>query len=388
MFHMESPSIAEVAQECSVSSSIVYKNIEYLNEFLINYDLEVRLSPLRLSGNEKQIRFFYKQFFWFVFHGLKWPFNNISEQELADIIQQEAPFLLTGKTNILRESILFDIAIIVSRRRNKQFISSQVSYFTNSPLNKIICSAGALQNINTPKEYQLLERSYHIALLEGDSPLSKDFNLMQELLYFYRDQNSIPYQLMIYLMEIISRFLTSTDFTIINTISFKMNVIRLFSQLFYFKGEKKFFFPLLNKEENCQNPFLVNLLDFLVKELINYCPELSHDLVSLKQKLKNLLANYISFTKYLPEIIILLDNDISPLRERIIYQIKSLNYNCIFIEYPDCSQDYDLLLSNSIVLNLECDKFFMFSYNELTAHDCVLLEQKLKHITHEKLKRP
>ncbi|WP_149023052.1 helix-turn-helix domain-containing protein [Listeria floridensis] len=384
LFHMETPSINQLAEECASSSVIIYKQIKALNRFLELYDIQIKLSPLRLSGSEEQIRFFYKHFFWYIFHGIDWPFKNVTESELTNLIQLQAPFLIPPKSNTIKESILFDIAIILSRRRNQQFISRQITYYPDSPLNKVIYSAGSFQNIDSPKTYHFLEKSYSMALLETDSPVSDEPSLMQEMLFFYQQEDSTFYRMMMTLMEIFREKLTKNDFQKIDIIPFKMKIIRLFFRIFYFKGEKNSLFPFLNEEET-ENSFLTHLLEFSIVRLLHSFPELDKNAQILYTRLKTLLSSNLSFTSYLPTVTILLDIDTEPLREHISHQIQSLDYNCIFLDHPSISAECDLLISNSILPSIECDEAFIFSHKKLTNYDCTLLNQRLAQITKTKI---
>ncbi|MBC6296781.1 hypothetical protein HCJ45_06645 [Listeria sp. FSL L7-1517] len=378
-------SISELAEACHCSTVLLYRKIKKLNLFLESYNIQILLSPVRLCGAEEQIRYIYKCFFWSIYRGIEWPFVNLPRQELLDLVQKKTPFLLSYQASVMKESILYDIAIIMTRRKMNYFVSHIITQNMNSPLTKILSSFESLNKSQRLPSISKFENSYILALLEIPSFVSNDPSVTNEMYHFYQHQNHISYEILVFIIQILKQYLTPSDYLKINNPSFKMDVIRTFFILFYFEGDKNNFFPF-SKKQHKTNLYLKQLIFHITEKARNKHPLLYKKEAFWTERLSKILATTLSFKKYLPEISILIDTDIDALDNRLIGQIKEFGYNCSFSNFSNPSQldEYDLLLSNAISA-YNMNEVFIFFHQQLTPFDCTLLEKKLHDLTIKKI---
>lgn len=80
IFNNENLMTADLAKFNGVSTPTIYRTINKINEVLKkDYDIIVTQNPYRLSGNEREIRNFYTQFFIEKYLAYPWPFPDLDE---------------------------------------------------------------------------------------------------------------------------------------------------------------------------------------------------------------------------------------------------------------------------------------------------------------------
>lgn len=384
LFTRQVSSTSVLAEKCFSSTVTIHQNIKQLNVFLKRYDLQILSSPIRITGEEHQIRFMYKAFFWAVYYGNEWPFILVPKEELIKEIEDAAPYLTSHHTNMIQETILYDIAVILSRRTTKNFITKQITHSPNSPLNKILYNSGKLVELGSPKEQVTLENSFTLAILEGPSIVNRDYSLTHEMFFHYQNNPTTVYHMLLTLMEYLRVLLTDEDYRKMDTTAIKMQFIQVFSMVTYFQGLKEDFIPFRDKQER-NNLFLAQIVQKIIHKLIETYPKLEVAEEALRRQLNRILADNLNFTKYLPAITILIDFDMNPLHNCLIQQIKKLDYHCLFLSYLDAPNDCDLLISSSIPSELAFRKKFTLFHRNLTYNDYQLLDQLLSELTREKL---
>lgn len=127
IFHSGSINLKDFAKKHFVSYNSLYKKLSSKNKLLKNFDLKfVTNKQAELAGNERQLRFFYSEFFWYSYSGIKWPFPNISRQSLKKLINPIE--LIRGKKLgfVEKEKILYDLAVFMSRIQQGHFIPTAI----------------------------------------------------------------------------------------------------------------------------------------------------------------------------------------------------------------------------------------------------------------------
>ncbi|WP_439442936.1 helix-turn-helix domain-containing protein [Listeria aquatica] len=384
LFTQQVSSTFALAEKCFSSSVTIHQNIKQLNVFLEQYDLQISASPIRIAGEEHQIRFMYKAFFWALYQGNEWPFILVPKDELIEEIENTAPYLASHHTNMIQETILYDIAVILSRRTTKNFITKQITHSPTCPTNKILYNSGRLVELGSPKEFVKLENSFTLAILEGPSIVNRDYSLTHEMFFHYQNNPTDAYQMLLTLMECLQTFLTNEDYRTIDTTTIKMQFLQTFSMVNYFKGLKEDFIPFRDKQEK-NNLFLDQIVQKVIHKLVTSYPNLVVSKEVLRRQLSRILIDNLDFTKYLPVITILIDFDMNPLHNHLIKQIKKLDYHCLFLSYLDTPTNCDLLISSSVPSNLSSSKVFTLFHRNLTHNDYQLLDCLLSELTREKL---
>lgn len=308
----------------------------------------------------------------------------VPKDELIEEIENTAPYLASHHTNMIQETILYDIAVILSRRTTKNFITKQITHSPTSPINKILYNSGRLVELGSPKEFVKLENSFTLAILEGPSIVNRDYSLTHELFFHYQNNPTDAYQMLLTLMECLQTFLTNEDYRTIDTTTIKMQFLQTFSMVNYFKGLKEDFIPFRDKQEK-NNLFLDQIVQKVIHKLVTSYPNLVVSKEVLRRQLSRILIDNLDFTKYLPVITILIDFDMNPLHNHLIKQIKMLDYHCLFLSYLDTPTNCDLLISSSVPSNLSSSKVFTLFHRNLTHNDYQLLDCLLSELTREKL---
>lgn len=85
IFFHEGTSIQEISQDFYTSSANLYRlarNVIKASE--PDYQFNIQLSPVSISGNEIDIRYFYAQYFSERYYFLEWPFKDLPEEDLVE----------------------------------------------------------------------------------------------------------------------------------------------------------------------------------------------------------------------------------------------------------------------------------------------------------------
>lgn len=67
-----------------ISRSTLTRKTLPLRKFLERYDMGISFTSTEITGDERRIRFFLFSFYWFGFHGVRWPITAIQPQRLND----------------------------------------------------------------------------------------------------------------------------------------------------------------------------------------------------------------------------------------------------------------------------------------------------------------
>lgn len=81
-FFEEGDSIEELEERLFVSTSTIYRLVKQMNKVLSTYDFKVVLNPIRITGNEQNIRTYFYAYFYEKYLFTSWPFKTLNEEEL------------------------------------------------------------------------------------------------------------------------------------------------------------------------------------------------------------------------------------------------------------------------------------------------------------------
>ena len=86
IFLNEEKSIFDLADEFFISPSTLYRVVHHINEVSKAYNFQVETSPMRIVGSEKDIRFFFYQYFYEKYTRLDWPYDNVDENAIDNLL--------------------------------------------------------------------------------------------------------------------------------------------------------------------------------------------------------------------------------------------------------------------------------------------------------------
>ena len=87
VFFNEGCDTDSICREFYISSSSLYRIIRHINKIIKKqYRFEISLNPVRITGNEIDIRYFFAQYFSEKYYFLEWPFEDFSVEPLCKLL--------------------------------------------------------------------------------------------------------------------------------------------------------------------------------------------------------------------------------------------------------------------------------------------------------------
>ena len=87
IFFNEGCDTDSICKEFYISSSSLYRIISHINKIIKKqYHFEISLNPVRIIGNEIDIRYFFAQYFSEKYYFLEWPFEDFSVEPLCKLL--------------------------------------------------------------------------------------------------------------------------------------------------------------------------------------------------------------------------------------------------------------------------------------------------------------
>ena len=87
IFFNEGCQAESICKEFYISSSSLYRIISHINKIIKKqYRFEINLNPVRITGNEIDIRYFFAQYFSEKYYFLEWPFEDFSVEPLCKLL--------------------------------------------------------------------------------------------------------------------------------------------------------------------------------------------------------------------------------------------------------------------------------------------------------------
>lgn len=379
VFFNEGCSSESICQKFFISTSSLYRITNQINKTLRKqYQFEISLNPVKISGNETDIRYFFAQYFSEKYYFFDWPFKDFSPQPLADLLQfvrQETGFQLNF--SLLR---MLKLLLVVNLYRIK---SGHFLQLPEQPKNSdhftTFLESATFQDI-----IERFQQEYKIQL---------DQEVFEQLFISYSQQNffiqesaflsqvktdsyvSHSYQLLKNMMERICQKYHFQIENLDNVIWHLHNTAHLHRQ--ELSSEFVLFDQKGNTLKNFQNIF-PNFVSDVQKGIANYLAELQ--LEQHAMTIHHLAYTFITHSNHL--VLNLLQNQ-PKLKVLVLsnfdqYHAKSiadtLSYYCsnnfeLYVWQDmemsiDCLKDssYDIIISNFIIPNIE-NKRIIYSNN-------------------------
>lgn len=107
--YAEHISIVKFSTENYVSLASVRRKYQSLNASFNGLDLSIKKDTF--SGDEKQVRWFFSEFYWQVFKGTEWPFRLIPKEFMEDVFEKILNFFQVELIPEVKEEMLYWVTI-------------------------------------------------------------------------------------------------------------------------------------------------------------------------------------------------------------------------------------------------------------------------------------
>src|SRR5690625_7593229 len=87
IFLKEEMTITDLTELLSTSPSTTYRLIDQINETFEKSNFRIETNPCRIEGSEKEIRYFFYNYFRSEYSNLQWHYKSIKEKDLDDFLK-------------------------------------------------------------------------------------------------------------------------------------------------------------------------------------------------------------------------------------------------------------------------------------------------------------
>jgi len=110
IFFNEGCQAESICKEFYISSSSLYRIISQINKVIKRqFQFEISLTPVQIIGNERDIRYFFAQYFSEKYYFLEWLFENFSSEplsQLLELVYKETSFPMNLSTHRMLKLLL------------------------------------------------------------------------------------------------------------------------------------------------------------------------------------------------------------------------------------------------------------------------------------------
>lgn len=184
LFFSNELNIVKFSLESFSSLSTIKRKIKKLNSVVSSFNFKItsRDNIYTLKGNEANIRFFFSFLFWDVYNGVEWPFYNIDQIKVFNLINQLSEKLDLSVSYSLKNRIAYNHAVGITRYFHNQPIILE----KNEEWYKLIKINNRLVKTLPINVIQLLKEDY----LLSDDEAQYEFSRMQIGQSFYQNRTT------------------------------------------------------------------------------------------------------------------------------------------------------------------------------------------------------
>ena len=215
IFFNEGCQAESICKEFYISSSSLYRIISQINKVIKRqFQFEISLTPVQIIGNERDIRYFFAQYFSEKYYFLEWPFENFSSEplsQLLELVYKETSFPMNLSTHrmlkLLLVTNLYRIKFGHFTEVDKDSFNDQSLDFLMQAegIEDIVASFDSEYHISLNKEVMgqlfvsyfqkmfFIDEEVFLSYAKTDSYVKKSYRLLGELV----DQVSREYNLQI-----------------------------------------------------------------------------------------------------------------------------------------------------------------------------------------------
>lgn len=159
IFFNEGCDTDSICKEFYISSSSLYRIIRHINKIIKKqYRFEISLNPVRITGNEIDIRYFFAQYFSEKYYFLEWPFEDFSVEPLCKLlalVYKETAFPVNFATQRMLKLLL---VTNLYRIKFGHFLEVEKNSFNNQLLESFMQAEGIEEIVAS------FDSEYHISL--------------------------------------------------------------------------------------------------------------------------------------------------------------------------------------------------------------------------------
>ena len=159
VFFNEGCDTDSICKEFYISSSSLYRIISHINKIIKKqYRFEISLNPVRIIGNEIDIRYFFAQYFSEKYYFLEWPFEDFSVEPLCKLlalVYRETAFPVNFATQRMLKLLL---VTNLYRIKFSHFLEVEKNSFNNQLLESFMQAEGIEDIVAS------FDSEYHISL--------------------------------------------------------------------------------------------------------------------------------------------------------------------------------------------------------------------------------
>ena len=159
VFFNEGCDTDSICKEFYISSSSLYRIISHINKIIKKqYRFEISLNPVRIIGNEIDIRYFFAQYFSEKYYFLEWPFEDFSVEPLCKLlalVYKETAFPVNFATQRMLKLLL---VTNLYRIKFSHFLEVEKNSFNNQLLESFMQAEGIEDIVAS------FDSEYHISL--------------------------------------------------------------------------------------------------------------------------------------------------------------------------------------------------------------------------------
>ena len=159
IFFNEGCQAESICKEFYISSSSLYRIISQINKVIKRqFQFEISLTPVQIIGNERDIRYFFAQYFSEKYYFLEWPFENFSSEplsQLLELVYKETSFPMNLSTHRMLKLLL---VTNLYRIKFSHFLEVEKNSFNNELLESFMQAEGIEDIVAS------FDSEYHISL--------------------------------------------------------------------------------------------------------------------------------------------------------------------------------------------------------------------------------
>lgn len=172
----------------------------YLSDFqnkIAPYLVRIDRANFRLIGEEHHIRYFTSTIYWHCSNGLKWPFKNVSREQMLPYTERFKVAYQLDFNNIVREKLLYRIAACKTRTIHAHFIPDQ------SNINELVLGHPYYRNVvaihrdiyaELDPVHTNLESSFLFAIFQTFAFFGAETDYLQDTIHFHQQKNTLSWQ--------------------------------------------------------------------------------------------------------------------------------------------------------------------------------------------------
>lgn len=376
-------------EEYSISSATYYRRINELNGLLAEFNIAIKRG--RLVGDEKQIRYFYYSFFWFLFEN-KTSFSKQTANQYINLIEllQTKLDVLFDDTEVLQIKLWMKVTF-KRHNRNKSQLSDNSLDNLDRPMFKEIDGAFKAYMKNNDRFYSLQESQIFYDFFCSLRNFSPNSSFANRLAAMQRSEESYLWHMvkltMRYLKQIgvIHSSYPETKMRYIENLTFQF-----YSQLYYFDGYIQDFESDYDNDQRQIYP--VPIHSELVKKVSQFCGKEFGCQLGLKFESSLATLNFFIILNQLTELSddkvkIGVTHSLSPFLTGIVIELvtKYLGQRYpVRIEAFNNDTYYDLVVSNTYDADIvDNGEYFYAYYNHTNPYDLRKIREIVDKIAKE-----